>query len=172
MRRRILFGVVVGLLGVALAFGGGRVLYRAWASARWPEAQGTVRASSMEKQRSKRSALFVPHVSYDYTVGSEHYTSETLAFTSVASGDSGEARDVVQHYPVGTSVQVHYAPDEPSLACLECARTGGADYGVMVGGLLLAGLGAWTLLEALRSHRAQLRRQRRLTRTEPPVSPG
>jgi hypothetical protein len=169
MTKRVVFGLLVALLGGVLAFGGARVLYRARASEHWPQVQGTVRASSVETQRSKRSATFVPHVRYDYAVGAEHYTSETLSFTRTASGDSGEAREQVRPYPVGASVTVHYSPDEPQLACLECGRVGVADYGVLVAGLVMTVFAAWGLLETLSSHRASLRRQQRRART---ASPG
>lgn len=169
MTKRVVFGVLVGLLGVALAVGGGRVFYRAWASERWPQVQGTVKASSVDTQRTKRSALFVPRVRYDYAVGGQSFSSEVLAFTNVASGDSSEAHDVVRRYPVGASVAVHYSPDEPQLACLECGRAGVADGVVMAAGLVLTAFALWSLLETLRSHRATLRRQRRQVRAAPPA---
>lgn len=169
MTKRVVFGVLVGLLGVALAFGGGRVLYRAWTSEHWPQVQGTVRASSVEAQRTKRSALFVPRVRYDYSVGGQSFSSEVLAFTNVASGDSGQAHDMVRRYPVGASVAVHYSPDEPQLACLECGRMGVADGVVLAAGVVLTVFALWSLLETLRSHRATLRRQQRQARSAPPA---
>jgi hypothetical protein len=62
-------------------------------------------------------------------------------------------------------VELHYAPDDPTVACLDCGRAGVADYVVLVGGAGMALFAVSGLLELLRSHRASQQRQQRSART-------
>lgn len=152
MMRSVLLGLAMLVFGAALAFGGGRSIYRAYSSQRWPIAQGHVLSHSVEKIRSRRSTSFLPHVSYEYAVGGKTYTSELLAFgAGITAGALEDANAYVHHYPKGAEVQVHYAPDDAALACLDCGNVGIADYIVAAGGSVLVGLALVGLLEALRS---------------------
>lgn len=161
MTKRVLLGLAMLVFGGALAFGGGRAVYRAWTSGSWPMARGSVLASSVETRRSKRSVLFQPHVRYSYTVGATPYTSEVISFAATETGDLREAREYVSRFPAGSQVELRYAPDEPTVACLDCGRAGVADYVVAVGGSGLALFAVSGLLELLRSHLAARRRQQR-----------
>lgn len=152
MLRSVLLGLAMLMFGGALAFGGGRSLYRAYTSQRWPAVPGQVLSSSVEKIRSRRSMSFMPHVSYEYAVNGKTYTSETLAFgAGVTAGDIEDANAYVHHYPKGSEVQIHYAPDDAALACLDCGSVGIADYIVAGGGSVLVGLALIGLLDPLRS---------------------
>jgi TRAP-type C4-dicarboxylate transport system permease small subunit len=159
--KRVLLGVMMLLFGGVLAFGGGRAVLRAWTSGNWPTAQGSVLASSVETMRSKRSVSFRPHVRYSYTVGSTPYTSQVISFAATDTGDLQEAREYVSRFPAGSHVEPRYAPDDPTVACLDCGRAGVADYVVAVGGVGMALFAVVGLLELLRSHQAAQRRQQR-----------
>jgi hypothetical protein len=150
------------VFGVALAWGGARMLVRAWSSEHWPTAQGSVLSSSVETLRSKRSVTFRPHVRYSYSVGSERYTSDTIAFGSTDAGDSRDAKEYVSRFPAGSSVSLHYSPDDPSVACLDCGSAGVADYVVTLGGVALALFAVSGLVDLLRSHHRAQRRQQRV----------
>jgi Protein of unknown function (DUF3592) len=148
------------VFGGALAFGGARMLHRAWSSEGWPTAQGTVLASSVETLRSKRSVSFRPHVRYSYSVGPERYTSETIAFGPSDEGDVRDANVYVKRFPAGASVSLRYSPDDPSVACLECGKAGLADYAVTGIGVALALYATLGLWELLRSQLSARQRQR------------
>lgn len=160
MTKRVMMGVMLLLLGGTLAFGGGRVLYRAWASSRWPTVQGSVLASSVETRRSKRAVSYQPHVHYTYAVGAAHYTSEVLAFSTTATTDLSEARAELSPYPVGGTVTAHYSPEDPALACLECGRASMADGVLLLVGLALTVFGLLGLQDTWRLQRAERKRQR------------
>lgn len=152
MLRSVLLGLAMLVFGGALAFGGGRSIYRAYTSQRWPVAQGHVLSNSVEKLRSRRSVSFMPHVSYEYAVNGKSYTSETLAFgAGITAGALEDANAYVHHYPKGAEVPIHYAPDDAALACLDCGSVGIADYVVAAGGTALLALALYGLLDALRS---------------------
>ena len=124
-------------------------------------------SSSVEKMRSRRSVSFMPHVSYEYGVNGKTYTSETLAFgAGVTAGALEDANAYVHHYPKGAEVQIHYAPDDAALACLDCGSVGIADYVIAAGGSALVALALYGLLDALR---AALRTRER-ARGDVPVS--
>ncbi|WP_224367404.1 DUF3592 domain-containing protein [Hyalangium versicolor] len=154
MVKSLLLGLGMLVFGAALAFGGGRTLYRAHASQRWPIAEAKVVRSTVERQRSRRSVSFLPHVSYEYSVGGKPYTAETLAFgAGVSAGAMDDANAYVSHYPVGSKVQIHYAPDDAAMACLDCGRVSAADYLIAVGGSALLVLAVLGLIETFRSGR-------------------
>ncbi len=62
---------------------------------------------------------------------------------------------------------LHYAPDEPSLVCLDCGRAGVADDGVSAGGLALGLFATSRPWELLRGHLRARRRQRRAVMDTP-----
>jgi hypothetical protein len=156
--KRVLLGLAMLLFGGVLAFGGARMIYRAWASQGWPTAQGKVLSSSVETLRSKRSVSFRPHVRYSYAVGPTSYTAETIAFAATDTGDLQEANGYVRRFPTGANVSLRYSPEDPAVACIDCGRAGVADYVVAVGGVALALFAISGLLDLLRSHlRAQQR---------------
>ena len=159
MTKRVLLGLVMLLFGGVLAFGGARAIYRAWSSKSWPTAQGSVLSSTVETLRSKRSVSFRPHVRYSYSVGAGHYTSDTIAFAATDTGDSQEAREYVGRFPTGSTVELHYSPEDPNVACLDCGRAGVADYVVTLGGGALALFAISGLLDLLRGHLARRRQQ-------------
>jgi hypothetical protein len=160
----MLMGVALLGLGLVLSFGGGRALFRAWTSARWPVAQGTVLDSSVEPVRDQRSVSYRPHVRYRYQVQGRPYVSDVLAFGAggVETRAKQEADAFIQRHATGSTVEVRYAPDEPALACIECGHAGVADYVVTVGGMalmLFAGSGMVDLM------RVEAQRRRRLQDT-------
>ncbi len=157
-------GAALLALGLVLAFGGGRALYRGWESSRWPVTRGTVLDSSVEPVRDQRSVSYRPHVRYRYQVEGRPYVSDVLAFGAggVETRAKKEADDFIRRHATGASVEVRYAPDEPALACIECGHAGVADYVVTVGGvalLLFAGSGMVDLM------RVEAQRRRRLQET-------
>lgn len=161
MMKRVLLGVAMLVFGGLLAFGGARAISRAWSSKHWPTVHGSVLSSSVEPLRTRRSVSFRPHVRYSYSVGSGHYTSETIAFAPTDTGNLREAQAYVSRFPAGAPLELHYSPADPNVACLDCGRAGMADYMVTAGGVLLALFAVSGLLELLRSHRATRLRQQR-----------
>ncbi|WP_375768009.1 DUF3592 domain-containing protein [Archangium gephyra] len=160
--KRLLLGVALLVFGGLLAFGGGRMVYRARASEHWPVARGSVLSSKVETLRSRRAVSFRPHVRYSYTVGAEGYTSETIAFGALDTGNVQEANDYVRRFPAGAPVELRYSPEDPSLACIECGQAGMADYVVTVGGGALMLFAALGLVDVLGSQLRARRRQRTL----------
>ena len=158
--KRVLLGWAILVVGGMLAFGGGRMLYRAKASEQWPVVRGAVLSSSVETLRGRRSVSFRPHVRYSYTVGAEHYTAETIAFAAMDTGSLQEASGYVRRFPAGAPVELHYSPADPSIVCIECGLAGMADYVVTAAGAAMMLFAVSGLLDVLRSDLRARRRQR------------
>lgn len=160
MTKRLLLGLAMLVFGATLAFGGGRMILRAWESRSWPEVQGSVVSSSVETLRTRRSVSYRPHVRYGYSVGPVRYTSESIAFAALDTGDRVEANEYVKRFPTGASVTLHYSPEDPSIACIDCGKAGIPDYVVTVVGSALALFALSGLVDLLRGHLRSRRRQR------------
>jgi len=166
-------GAALLVLGLVLSFGGGRALYRAWTSSRWPVAQGTVLDSSVEPVREQRSVSYRPHVRYRYTVKGHLYTSDVLAFGAggVETRAKKEADEFIRRHGTGAPVEVRYAPDEPELACIECGHAGVADYVVTVGGVALILFAGSGMVDLMRVEAQKRRRLQDAARQPPPLAP-
>ncbi|RKH40584.1 DUF3592 domain-containing protein [Corallococcus llansteffanensis] len=154
-----LMGLALLGVGVALAFAGGRMVYRSKVSTGWPTAQGTVVGSRVETLRSKRAVSFRPEVSYRYEVNGTPYTSDTVAFDGHGSGGLVEAQAVTRHYPAGAPVTLHYEPDDPSVSCIQCGATGFMNYVVALVGAVFAAVSAWGLMDLARTGLLERKRQ-------------
>ena len=86
------------------------------ASRSWPSVTGTV-VSSQIRNGSKRT--YHADVSYQYAVHGIPYVRDRIVFGQYGSTDKSIAAAWVQKYPLGASVQVSYAPSDPSRSVLE-----------------------------------------------------
>jgi hypothetical protein len=88
----------------------------------WAGTMGVVTLSTVQIRRSgNNSRSEVPVVGYQYQVNGQTYTGGTIR-----AGEQyfnfrvwGEARKVVERYPVGAQVMVYYNPTNPSESALE-----------------------------------------------------
>ncbi len=163
MMKVMMAGLMV-LLGGMLAFGGARTILRAHESTSWPTADATIVSSSVETLRSRRSGVrFHPEVRYQYAVAGHSYTADTISFGGNDAGSLSDAQRVTHHYASGHHVPVHYEPADPSVACLDCGSTGIASYLLALGGMVIAVVAAWGMVDMLRADRRE-----RLRRQQPP----
>jgi hypothetical protein len=133
-----LFLLVVGIFGaIALAFG-------IWASITaenandWPTTMGEVTQSYIQTQHGREGTTYSPVVFYTYQVDGFSYTSNRVSMMTVSSSDYSQAANVVERYSVGSMVEVHYDPDQPSSAMLETGMGGMAWIVLLVGGSFAA----------------------------------
>ncbi len=107
--------------GGALVFGV-RGLLRARASAGWPHVEGEVVSSSVETHRGSgrnSSTTYHAEVHYTYEVNGRTYDGNRVAYGDYGSSSPSHARRIVNRYPAGTEVTVHYRPDDPEQCVLE-----------------------------------------------------
>jgi hypothetical protein len=137
------FGVVAFAIGVVLYVVQFRQGLQADASKKWPTSSGTITASALERSpESKRRYRAV--VQYRYRVGAAEYQSDRVFW----GGNEGRQRHmalVVEAYPVGRKVPIHYDPQNPTEAILDPAQNAGSRPLVLYGVAMMAlGLFAFT----------------------------
>ena len=108
-------------IGGLLLFWCAQNLWEAKAAETWPTAPGKVVSSSVEFKRRTHEAK----VHYEYTVNGTVYSSGRLSMGNVSTGDPTRARIIVDRYPLGKAVTVHYSPKDPSRCLLEPGLNGG-----------------------------------------------
>jgi hypothetical protein len=126
----ILVGLVFAAVGVGVTAWGWSVLSNAKASVSWPSVGGRVISSSVERHTSSgsrgSSTTYGAEVQYDYTVDGTKYSADRVSFGDYSSSSPGHARGIVNRYPAGSEVSVHYDPARPDVAVLEPGTSWGA----------------------------------------------
>ncbi|MBN1937335.1 MAG: DUF3592 domain-containing protein [Anaerolineae bacterium] len=137
---------VVGLFGLFLAGFGVLILWQGVRMSVWPGVGGVMTAARLEERREEVSrsdgptrtvVSFEPLVEYHYTVDGKDYIGRRIS-----PADKQYARPLAQkvldRYPVGAQVQVHYDPRNPDEAFLEINMGWGGIGLLLAGGALIA----------------------------------
>ena len=123
-----------GLIGLALVLIAGAWLFHRLVSARadvaahWPTAAGTVTASRYQETAETTTdgdthVRYFANVAYRYVVGDRSFSSERIAFHGIDTHTRLiDVQAIVDRYPAGATVPVHYNPDDPGEAVLEVRR--------------------------------------------------
>jgi hypothetical protein len=135
--------VFAAVIGTAL--GGGTLLWSAWnaflalKSRRWPQVEGTIVVSDLERSRDIDSGyMYRPEISYRYTVADEDFVGSRARFGDALSLSwSAPAVRIVQRYKVNSRVRVRYDPDNPHESVLEPGMNGMVIFGAVAGALTL-----------------------------------
>jgi Protein of unknown function (DUF3592) len=103
--------IVIGIVLLALLFTG---VWQGRVSLKWPTVEGEIVESYVwEDDEASR-----PRVRYRYQVDDQEYTSDFITFKAYWLVRK-TAETMVDRYPVGSRVQVHYNPRRPNRAVLE-----------------------------------------------------
>ncbi|MFI5014980.1 MAG: DUF3592 domain-containing protein [Hyphomicrobiales bacterium] len=128
------------------------ILYLAWlirqqvgearASRSWPTIAATVLSGQVTEKtnfdaETGSSTVYVPNLRYSYEVGGKSFEGHRLRLGEVEMSKKG-ALAVLARYPVGSRIEVHYDPAEPSSATIEAK---GAGIGYLVFGVVALTLG-------------------------------
>ncbi len=122
-----LFPVPFILAGACTLFFGVRGLHRANESTTWPVADGTVQNSTVEYHSSSEGGgTYHAEVLYQFSVDGLTRSGNKVAFGDYGSGDPSHAQNIVNRYPKGKQVTVHYRPGDPDTCILEPGLQGQA----------------------------------------------
>ena len=117
------FPLIFIAAGAGVAYAGWLGLAKAWASKGWPTAPGTVVASSVERQENRRSGrtsvTYHAGIRYQFQVGGTTFDGNRVAYGDYGSSSASHARGIVDRYPMGRSVTVHYKPGGPEECLLD-----------------------------------------------------
>lgn len=84
----------------------------------WPTVPGEIVESRLKEDTDPDSIRWSPQLSFRYEVGARSLTSSRIAASLFYEGREG-AQAIVDRYPVGRQVEVHYDPAAPEVAVLE-----------------------------------------------------
>ena len=116
------------------------------ASREWPAADGTITRSAIVLKSKGRKRH---RIRYEYEVGGQLYESKRIAFMDRVFG--GNASDRYRRYPNGSTVDVYYDPDDPSLAVIEPGVRLIGFVGAILIGAVFTPIGIWGLRASYRS---------------------
>ncbi len=150
-----LFAVLSILAGLGLAGFGLREARIAAESGRWPATPGVVRDSLVESQTEKGAAeAHRTVVLYTYFVDGAGYLADRVSQSDAWSADRAAAEAIVEKYPPGAQVSVHYNPENPGEAFLEPGPGRTDPVFFAAGGALVAsGVFDWAVLPLLLGRR-------------------
>lgn len=134
-------GVIFCAFSVFVAFVFVRDINLAKASATWPTVSGTVKSSRVSTSTRKGKTKHHFDITYEFAVNGQAYTGTRVRFGGAGTSKSS-AEELVKRYPGGSTVTVHYFPDDPSDCTLETGA-GGERYAVLAfpGVFFLVGIG-------------------------------
>lgn len=114
--------VVIAIVFVVIAL---RSRRKVSAAQDWPSTSGKVTYATVETRHSHRSGggsstSHYAKVVYEYSANGQRYQSDRITFGSdVGYGNYNRVLQKVASYPVNSTVQVYYNPDNPAEAVLE-----------------------------------------------------
>jgi len=144
----VLFFVLFAILGCAILFSGILGIERGGAIKGWPTTDGIVTDSYVQSVHHGGRSPYTSHspmLTYDYIVNGDSYRSTKHA-PSHGTDSLASAEAILEEYPVGTTVLVHYDPGNPADSVLETAIDADTMAAPFIGGsLILLGVigGIW-----------------------------
>ncbi|HED14220.1 MAG TPA: DUF3592 domain-containing protein [Gammaproteobacteria bacterium] len=121
------------------------------ASEAWTTVQGgVIHSTVVTSHDSKGRTHYSADVQYAYRIGGKEYKSNKIEATAgtTSNSDSSGAYEVVNQYPAGRNVTVHYDPEKPWIAVLQSGIASSTYWIFGVGGLFML-MGAWIALSGI-----------------------
>ena len=84
---------------------------------------GTITSSEVEANDDGDGTTYRPVIKYFYVAGDQRYEGDRYRYGQMGTGDRSAHR-IVESYPVGRQVEVHYAPHYPADAVLRVGLEG------------------------------------------------
>ncbi|RJQ26820.1 MAG: DUF3592 domain-containing protein [Peptococcaceae bacterium] len=152
LNRQLIFLLLIPLAGIFLLLWGGRIIYLSVISTDWPQTEGIVISSGVEKYDSgllnkEEGPSYGARVVYKYTVAQIPYTGSIISFSDYNSGSPRHPLEVIKQYPPGRRVTVHYSPQNPGLSVLETGVTWKSFIVFIIGLIFIATGTLFVLLE-------------------------
>ncbi len=113
------------VIGLAAVGAGVWTLVKSLRTEHWPVTDGIIQSAHMESHPGNRgSTTYSAEVTYMYQVVGVSYTGKKISIGGMSSS-SDYAQGILNRYPVGKKVSVHYSPADPEEAVLETGIHGG-----------------------------------------------
>jgi hypothetical protein len=119
-------------------------------SLQWPVTDGQIQSAAVKEEmrhdaEGARVKIYIPQARYSYAVAGHHHEGTVIrpGIEQFGYGSAAVAQAQIEAYKIGTSVPVHYDPDDPSIAMLQTSETGsisGRRHAVLLGRILWFGV--------------------------------
>ncbi len=114
--------IVIGLVAVGIGIW---MFSKSLRAEHWPVTDGIVQSAEMKSHSGNHGGTtYAAEVTYSYQVAGTSYTGDKVSVGQMSSS-SEYARGILNRYPIGKKVSVHYPPGDPSDAVLETGIHGG-----------------------------------------------
>lgn len=122
--------ICFGLVALLFFFAARRTAKQA---ATWPTVRGNIVKSEVEEYqerdednegRTRWRTAYRPAVEYAYPVNGREYRGNQISYGMTVSAGQSYAEKVAAKYPVGSEIDVHYDPQEPSNSALQAGGAG------------------------------------------------
>jgi hypothetical protein len=163
--------MVIGVVAIGCS---AWTMLRSIQCAHWPTAEAVIQSADMARHSADKGGdTYSANLSYEYQVAGVRYQGTRLAFGAMTASPE-YAQGILQRYPVGKKVPVHYDPANPELAVLETGLHGGTGIGFAVGTVfvLMAAMFLKTLPPANAAQSASQPPQPNAWRNQPPILMG
>ena len=113
------------VVGLAVWGAGISTMIKSLRTEHWAVTEGVIQSAEQKSDSGgDGGTTYSAAVTYAYQVGGASYTGEKVSIGQM-SASSSYAQKILNRYPVGKKVSVHYAPDDPAEAVLETGIHGG-----------------------------------------------
>jgi hypothetical protein len=114
--------IVIGAVAVGV---GGWMLIKSLRTRSWPVAEGVIQSAQKQSHSGDHgSRTYSAEVTYTYQVAGVNYNGDKISIGQMSSS-SAYAREILNRYPVGKRISVHYSPTNPTEVVLETGIHGG-----------------------------------------------
>ena len=121
-----MFGVIFALIGaVIFYFWGFPPLKYGYESKSWPKTNGTITYAEVDSWMKDGKSQYDARINYSYEVEGEKYNSTKINTSGSYSGSNiTKAKELVDEFPPGKTVDVFYDPEVPNSAALKPGISG------------------------------------------------
>ena len=148
------------LPGLGLSGWGALQLKRELDTRNWPTAPGVIQASRITSyEDSEGTTMYSIEVQYSYRIDGGVYQGTRVHLSEYSTSWRGDFERLLERYPSGAKIQVHYNPQIPSEALLEPGMTVGPWIPLGIGiifAIVGVGMAIYLLRTALRGEEAPL----------------
>lgn len=114
--------IVIGMVAVGV---GVWTLIKSIRTKHWPVADGVIQSAHKQSHSGDHgSTTYSAEVTYTYQVAGVNYNGDNISIGQMSSS-SEYAQKILNRYPVGKTISVHYSPANPAEAVLETGIHGG-----------------------------------------------
>lgn len=115
------FGIIFTLVGALIFyFWGWPPLKYAYESKSWPKTSFTIIRSEVDSWMKDGKSQYEARINYSYEVDGKKYNSTKISTSGSYSGSNiAKAKEIVEKFPAGKTVDIFYDPEVPDSATLK-----------------------------------------------------